>query len=157
MLTVFRTFNASDVTNLAVLFISGSQYNVHYLPTEWSTDLTASVRFPSCYDGRLDSPDHVSHVAYPIDPYGGDGTNGGMCPQSHPYALINIGSEFGFDLTNFKNMSSLVFANGDTTGYGFHADFVQGWQNSTALQQSFQNCYTNDNCPWNAFGEYLTR
>jgi hypothetical protein len=75
-----------------------------------------------------------------------------MCPKSHPYALISIGAEFGFDLTSVKDMTRLVFANGDTTGYGFHADFVNGWKDLDALQNSFSNCFDNGACPWRSFG-----
>ncbi len=74
-----------------------------------------------------------------------------MCPQSHPVALISIGSEFGFDITGITDPKSLVFSNGDTTGFGFHGDYLQGWMNSTALQESFSNCFDNNNCPWDAF------
>jgi hypothetical protein len=75
-----------------------------------------------------------------------------MCPSSHPYALINIGAEFGFALAGITDPTSLVFANGDTTGFGFHGDFLQGWTDSAALQNSFADCFTNDDCPWRAFG-----
>jgi hypothetical protein len=65
-----------------------------------------------------------------------------MCPESHPVSLINIGAEFGFDITGIADPTSLVFANGDTTGFGFHGDFLQGWTNPTALQDFFSNCFT---------------
>jgi hypothetical protein len=156
LVPAYRTYNDSDQTNQAILFTSGTQYNVHTIPTSLGGYLQGAVRFPSCWDGvHVDSANHKSHVAYP-DPALGGNTEGGMCPLSHPYALISIGAEFGFDLSNVTNMSSLVFANGDTTGYGFHADFVQGWQNSSALQASFANCFDNGECPWRAFGEYTT-
>jgi hypothetical protein len=90
-------------------------------------------------------------VAYP-DPSLNGNTEGGMCPKSHPLALISIGAEFGFDIGGITDPKSLIFANGDTTGFGFHADFIQGWTNSTALQQSFSNCFDNNNCPWRSFG-----
>ncbi len=38
------------------------------------------VIFPQCWDGRLDSPDHRSHLAYPQ----------GGCPASHPRALPEV-------------------------------------------------------------------
>ena len=42
--------------------------------------MRAQVYFPSCWDGvNLDSPDHKSHVSYPIGLY-----NDGACPPSHP-------------------------------------------------------------------------
>lgn len=47
----------------------------------------------SCWDGKnLDSPDHKSHVAYPIDgPHAFDGMGvGGQCPESHPVKIPQI-------------------------------------------------------------------
>jgi hypothetical protein len=66
--------------------------------------------------------------------------------------MINIGAEFGWDTTGVSSMSNLVFANGDDTGFGFHADFVMGWKDRDALTNSFANCFDNDNCPWRHFG-----
>lgn len=80
-----------------------------------------------------------------------------MCPESHPVALISIGAEFGFStqqagLTG-QSASTLVLSNGDTTGYGAHADFIQGWQNAEALENSFSNCNgIGTACAWNSFG-----
>ena len=92
-------------------------------------------------------------MAYP-DPARGS-TQGGICPKSHPVALISLGAEFGFDVGSLglKTSAGLVLANGDTTGYGFHGDFLQGWQNLTALQHSFGNCTgPGSACAWNSFG-----
>lgn len=77
-----------------------------------------------------------------------------MCPESHPVALISIGVEYWFDTdgAGVTDPKTLVWANGDTTGYGFHGDFIQGWTNLTALQDSFQNCFNTSYCPWNSFG-----
>ena len=145
-----RTLDLSSQWDQAILFDTPNG-EIYGLPSTLSSRLQADVRFPSCWDGiNLDSPDHQSHVAYP-DPSLGGNTQGGMCPSSHPVALISIGAEFGFDLQGVTDPSSLVFSNGDTTGYGFHGDFLQGWTNSTALQDSFANCFTNDECPWRNF------
>ena len=145
-----RTLDLSSQWDQAILFDTPNG-EIYGLPPTLSSRLQADVRFPSCWDGvNLDSADHQSHVAYP-DPSLGGNTQGGMCPSSHPVALISIGSEFGFDLQGVTDPTSLVFSNGDTTGYGFHADFLQGWTNSKALQDSFANCFTNDDCPWNSF------
>jgi hypothetical protein len=78
-----------------------------------------------------------------------------MCPKTHPYAILSIGAEFAFDTSQVTDMNQLVLANGDTTGYGFHADFMQGWTNLTALEKSFSMCYDNGECPWRAFGPYM--
>jgi hypothetical protein len=92
-------------------------------------------------------------MAYP-DPSKGD-TQGGMCPESHPVALFHIGAEFGFDTgsLDIHDSSTLVFSMGDTTGYGGHGDFLQGWQNLTALGESFDMCNgIGEACKWNSFG-----
>lgn len=147
-----RTLNMSDLWQAAILMETGNGGEVYGMPTTLSDRLSGHARFPSCWDGvNLDSADHQSHVAYPDPALGGD-TQGGMCPQSHPHAMINIGAEFGWSVAGITDPSSLVWANGDTTGYGFHADFMTGWQNPDALQQSFSNCFTNDDCPWRSFG-----
>jgi len=75
-----------------------------------------------------------------------------MCPESHPLALINIGAEFGFAFNGITDPQSLLFSNGNTTSFGFHGDFLQGWTNSSGLQASSSNSFTNDDCPWRQFG-----
>lgn len=78
-----------------------------------------------------------------------------MCPKSHPVALIHMGAEFGFDTTSLgiSDTSTLVFSNGDTTGYGGHGDFLQGWVDLKALANSFDNCNgAGEACAWNSYG-----
>lgn len=147
-----RTLNMSDPWEAAILMESGNEGEVYGMPTTLSDRLSGHVRFPSCWDGvHLDSEDHFSHVNYP-DPALGGNTQGGMCPQSHPVAMINIGAEFGWSTEGVTDVKSLVWAQGDTTGYGFHADFVMGWKNPKALRESFANCFDNVDCPWRSFG-----
>lgn len=87
--------------------------------------LRAQVYFPSCWDGvHLDSADHQSHVAYPID-----GFDHGTCPDSHPVPLISIFYEFIFGTGQFANQwyggkQPFVWSMGDKSGYGMHGDFV---------------------------------
>jgi hypothetical protein len=90
--------------------------------------LRAQIFFPACWNGRdLDSADHKSHMAYPIDAY-----NNGKCPSSHPVHFISIFYEVLYDVAKFDSewtspdQHPFVFANGDATGYGFHGDFVNG-------------------------------
>lgn len=149
-----RTQNMSDQTNQAILYETGNSGEVYGFPKRLLGDLSLHVRFPSCWDGiNVDSPDHKSHMAYP-DPTKGD-TAGGMCSSTHPVALLHIGAEFGFDTGSLGiiDSSTLVWSMGDTTGYGGHGDFIQGWQKLTALGESFDNCEgTGTACAWNSFG-----
>lgn len=79
--------------------------------------LRSQVFFPSCWDGKnLDSADHKSHVAFPVDSY-----NNGRCPDSHPVHLISIFYEIIWDTNKFKDMwygnsQPFVWAMGDPTG-----------------------------------------
>ncbi|KAI9734644.1 MAG: hypothetical protein M1834_002245 [Cirrosporium novae-zelandiae] len=105
--------------------------------------LRSQVYFPSCWDGvNLDSTDHKSHVAFPTDGY-----NGGICPDTHPKHLVSIFFEIIWNTNAFTNdwygdSQPFVWAMGDPTGYGFHGDFVNGWDIDT-LQNAVDTC-TND-------------
>ena len=50
--------------------------------------------------------------------------NGGVCPQSHPIAIISLFYEFFYDTSNFPDYQNWVWAMGDPTGYGLHGDFT---------------------------------
>lgn len=86
-------------------------------------------------------------MSYPEDAHNG-GYNGGQCPSSHPIAIFSILVEFDFDTSVFDDANNYVLANGDTTGYGGHADFLNGWTNATTLQDAFKYCVSYPNkCP----------
>ncbi|KAI1437518.1 hypothetical protein GGR50DRAFT_77656 [Xylaria sp. CBS 124048] len=117
----------------------------HYLPNKTYTDANCldgvrfELMFPSCWNGELDSPDHQSHVAYPS--LVGDGD----CPDTHPLRLVTLFFETIWDMhnTNFLGKSgSFVIANGDETGFGYHGDFMSGWDQSF-LQSAVDTC-TNE-------------
>jgi hypothetical protein len=141
-----RTQNNSDFAQRAVaimcIFDGGSKEYNGFPPRQCNT-LRSEVYFPSCWDGKnLDSPDHKSHVSYPaIGDY-----NGGVCPKSHPVAILSIFYEFFFDVSAFTDRK-FVFANGDTTGFGYHGDFVMGWTDRGLLQTAHRDCVTSSNCP----------
>jgi len=144
--TFRRTFNSSDFSQRAVqimcIFDGGSKQYFGFPPRQCNT-MRSEVYFPSCWDGKnLDSPDHHSHMAYPaVGDY-----DGGVCPKSHPVALLSIFYEFFFDTSSYKD-NKFAFANGDATGFGFHGDFVMGWTNRALLQTAHRDCVTSSNCP----------
>ncbi|HEX6421692.1 MAG TPA: DUF1996 domain-containing protein, partial [Acidimicrobiales bacterium] len=77
--------------------------------------LRLAVSFPDCWDGeRLDSPDHVAHMARSAD---------GACPASHPVAVPQLLFTITYPVTGGGHDLSL--ASGSLlTG---HADFFNAW------------------------------
>lgn len=64
--------------------------------------------------------------------------NAGVCPSTHPVAILSVFYEFYFFTEPFPD-HKFTYAMGDTTGYGFHGDFVNGWDQG-ALERSFATC-----------------
>lgn len=61
-------------------------------------------------------------------PSGGD-LRSGTCPYTHPYRMPTIMLEMTFSVgqvnpDNLQMNGRLALSNGDTTGYGVHADFT---------------------------------
>jgi hypothetical protein len=87
------------------------------------------LSFPSCWDGVNLYKSDQSHMAYPTY-----NLREGPCPMSHPVRLPSILLEYTYHpevypaITKGQNMKGhLAWANGDSTGYGLHADFMMGW------------------------------
>ncbi|KAJ3577887.1 hypothetical protein NPX13_g2680 [Xylaria arbuscula] len=101
--------------------------------------LRTQLIMPSCWDGKnVDSPDHKSHMAYP------SGIDHGACPDSHPRRFITIFYEVTWSVDEFKDQwygdqQPFVFSHGDPTGYGYHGDFINGWDLPT-LQKAINEC-----------------
>jgi hypothetical protein len=165
-----RTYDASSFADQAISFVCLDYNNDHSGDPDWAqrnnffdhncpSGMRMQVNFPSCWDGvNLDSADHTSHMAYAS----GGPNGGGNCPSTHPVHLVTLFYEFIYNVQNFpfNNASypTWVLANGDTTGYGFHGDFVNGWaahvNGTNVLQQALDQCNDNNgvggelnNCP----------
>ncbi|KAI0427654.1 WSC domain-containing protein [Xylaria sp. FL1042] len=101
--------------------------------------LRTQIIMPACWDGKnLDSEDHKSHMAYP------SGLDNGPCPNSHPRRFITIFYEVTWSVDDFKDKwygdtQPFVFSTGDPTGYGYHADFLSGWDLNT-LGKAIKEC-----------------
>ncbi|KAK3361984.1 hypothetical protein B0T24DRAFT_660163 [Lasiosphaeria ovina] len=141
----------------------GSMYSPCMDP-KWDTDhlptqpcpggIRSNIVFPLCWDGRnLDSPNHKDHVAHPVGGPTSFSVVTGKCPASHPVKIPQLMYEVMWDTREFNNKDDwptdgsqpLVLSTGDTTGYGQHADYVFGWQDSTLQTAMDSGCYLR-NC-----------
>lgn len=83
------------------------------------TQLNVRFQAPSCWNGRdLDSADHKSHMAYPVD---------GVCPASHPNPVPMLEFKIAFPVSG--DMSQVRLASG--RGYSWHYDFFNAWDPET--------------------------
>ena len=107
--------------------------------TDCSYGLRAQIQFQSCWDGvNLYKTDN-SHVAYMSQ------IDNGVCPPGYPIQLPHLFFEVLYAVNNVQNQDGqFVFANGDTTGYGFHGDFLNGWD-STVQAAAMSQCINVDN------------
>ncbi|GAP82747.1 putative wsc domain-containing protein [Rosellinia necatrix] len=133
-----RTFDKNDITQRAVNHhcLGAVDEETNSLPIRLCDTIRSQVTFPPCWDGvNLDSANHKSHMAFPEH---GD-YNGGVCPQSHPHAIMQLFFEFHFDTKKYTDRN-FTFAQGDKTGYGFHGDFINGWKDLTRLGNAHRTC-----------------
>ncbi|KAJ3106075.1 WD repeat-containing protein wrap73 [Phlyctochytrium planicorne] len=113
------------------------------IPQNCDGDIRGQIHFPMCGDGRLYSADQ-SHVTYPRNKEGVYQMDGGVCPESHPIRYVKLFLEFWFGTGNKnkyprRNGINFVLSQGDATGYGLHADFMNGWEKNV-LQTILDTC-----------------
>lgn len=125
----------------------------HEMPTKEFTDanckdgIRAELMFPSCWNGKdlNGGSSNKAHVAYPSD------VMTGSCPPEFPVRLPGLMYETQWNTNEFKGIDGeFVWSNGDPTGYGYHGDFITGW-NPITLQAAVDTC-TNmsgriEDCP----------
>lgn len=100
-----------------------------WFPQEPTEELETSLWFPDCWDGiNVDSPDHMSHVAY-----SSNRDVDGICPPSHPVKIPKI--EFFVRVSPYEG-GQHVFSDGTTR---MHADYFSGWE-ETFLQTVLDGC-----------------
>lgn len=84
--------------------------------TDPSVSLVLRINFPNCWDGEhLDSPDHVSHMAY-FD----EGSK--SCPATHPVKVPQLVTFTRYDAAGGAGFS---LASGEW--FTFHQDFWNAW------------------------------
>ena len=77
--------------------------------------LESYLDFPHCWDGvSLDSPDHKSHMAYPVN---------NACPPSHPVVVPKLRQVMRYPVNG--NPANFRLASG--AGYTMHGDFFNAW------------------------------
>jgi hypothetical protein len=95
------------------------------------TWVKAHVTFPNCWDGRhLDSPDHMSHVVYPVQ---------GKCPRGHRVRLPRLSIHITYPITNGKGYRLSSDLMGMRAGKSLHADFWNTWHQHR-LRTLVQRC-----------------
>lgn len=102
---------------------------------------TQRVRFPFCWDGRLESPDN-SHMVFPLGNY-----NESNCPTSHPRRIPHIEYQIvysvpgGTSTANWYLSSDVDPVTGDVAAGGTtgHGDWFNGW-NPEINRTWNQNC-----------------
>ena len=98
-----------------------------------------TVIFPQCWNGKdLDSPDHQSHMAYPL-------YSQRKCPATHPVQIPEITEHFDWPVLPGANPATWHLSSDmDTTkpgGLSAHADWMNGWDEATfaaIVQQCLQ-------------------
>jgi hypothetical protein len=90
------------------------------LPTRCSEGkLVVRIDFPDCSDGRLDSDDHLAHMAYSV--LNPDGTKG--CPSTHPTPVPALNTNIHFSIPTTSGRVTLSSGDAST----MHADFFNAW------------------------------
>ncbi|MCJ1440494.1 MAG: hypothetical protein MMC23_000978 [Stictis urceolatum] len=95
-----------------------------------SNGFAASLRLPSCWNGLdFDPKNPDAHMAYPTNQPGRAGCPDGFQKARFPEIFV----EYWFDVSTFDGAytatdSPWVLSMGDPTGFGFHIDFINGWE-----------------------------
>lgn len=93
---------------------------------------------PTCWDGRLDSPDHRSHMAFPQDTHLGYSA----CPPTHPYhfpffllALTwTVGPQGNAEIAKMYLSSDHMGPPGTLPGATLHTDWFGAWDDNVVAE-----------------------
>ncbi|PPQ63237.1 hypothetical protein CVT24_005697 [Panaeolus cyanescens] len=139
-----NSFAQKAVDHLCLDFERGTTHFDALPDRKCASGIRSQINFPSCWDGKnLDSPDHKSHVAFKSN-----GPDSGTCNDPNfPITLPRIFLEVYWYTADFDKVRDqamnpdqpYVYAHGDPTGYGNHADFFNGWDDGV-LQRAVDGC-----------------
>ncbi|OJJ07946.1 hypothetical protein ASPVEDRAFT_143405 [Aspergillus versicolor CBS 583.65] len=113
----------------------------HHLPEKkWLDEncpngVRFELMFPSCWNGKdSDADDHKSHMAYPSL------VNDGVCPEGFEHRTVSMMFETIWNTYAFKSRDGyFALSTGDATGYGYHGDFMEGWEDGV-LEEAVKTC-----------------
>jgi hypothetical protein len=113
----------------------GSNGNYRSAPYRCNTDgpydfVAFRIAFPQCSDGRLDAPNHMSHMAY---------ARNGTCPATHPIKHSRIMMVFKYQTLR----GDLLRQEDGTLIDGEHADVISAWA-PAVVKQLVQTCIRNN-------------
>lgn len=102
--------------------------------------LRLEVQFPSCWNGKdLDSRNHKDHVQFP------NLLKTGECPEGFNIRLPVLFYETIYAVADFVKYDGVyTLSNGDPTGFGYHGDFINGWD-VDFLQEALDICKGESN------------
>ncbi|KAL8949799.1 MAG: hypothetical protein Q9222_004116 [Ikaeria aurantiellina] len=124
----------SDRVSFACLDGHPNMEQPSMVDTDCKDGLRAQVHFQSCWNGKDLYKEDNSHVEYM------SGLDNGVCPPTHPVPLIHMFFEVLYSVNSVnKDGGKFVFSQGDTTGFGFHGDFLNGWK-TDVLTAGIQQC-----------------
>ncbi|CAC9885215.1 unnamed protein product, partial [Aureobasidium pullulans] len=149
----YRNRPISDAVSYACLSAKGGPEtpNLPADPRVCINGLRAQIHFQTCWNGRDLYKADNSHVAHMTQ------IDNGVCPPGYPYQFPHLFLETNYAVTKVSNLNDggrFVFSQGDPTGYGFHGDFQNGW-NDDVLKDAIATCLvdgqddsgTIDDCP----------
>jgi hypothetical protein len=108
----------------------------------YASPMRVDIHFPSCYDPSAGLTDYQNNMQFPSDAGGGKLD----CPPGWihvPHMFFETYWKTHELKSRFESMigkaSPFVFANGDTTGFSAHGDFISGWDEEE-LQHIIDTC-----------------
>ncbi|KIM96518.1 hypothetical protein OIDMADRAFT_148350 [Oidiodendron maius Zn] len=113
---------ANRVTFACLNYANEPPQTYNMSSTNCPDGLRAQIEFQSCWDGVNLFEEDQSHVAYLSQ------IDNGACPPTHPVLFPHLFFEVLYSTASIAtDGGQFVFANGDLTGFGFHGDFINGW------------------------------
>lgn len=136
-----QSWEANDATN--------PQFSTTIPECEAPDRVRMDIFFPSCWNGvDLDSDDHQSHMAYPIQ----DATGTTVCPDSHPVPIVRPSYHYAFGVkpdvfdpatqasTGWRLSADSYTVDADNPGgASLHADWFNGWHPSV-MEAILETC-----------------